>query len=120
MMKNRWTALICAAVTALGFCVIRWPLLELHGMLQWPLILAIVTLAVCAAAFLLRNRVLPVCAAGGYLVGFGAGELFHTAGTDPGGGKTDDLWLIWTAVLLAAILVGVVVSIVSAVRRRRS
>ena len=42
------------------------------------------------------------------LVGFLAGTLFHAEGLDSGGGKTDNLWMIWTVVFLVCILAGVV------------
>ena len=68
-------------------------------------------IAVLIISFLLKCQHLPLISANGYLVGFVAGLSFRTNGFDPGGGRTNNMWLIWLVVWLGVALIGVVADI---------
>ena len=95
-----------------GFLLCRFVFFELHGMKEWPVDLFVVGLIVLLISLLARRKYVPWFAAGGYFLGFLAGIIFHTEGFDPGGGKTDNLWQIWTVVFVVCILAGIVFEIV--------
>lgn len=114
-MKSRTFGLVSLAVLAGAFLVIRFPLLFLHGMKEWPLdLFAVGAVVIALSGILLRARRLPVFAAAGYLLGFAAGCLWQQSDA-PG---NSDLWIIWTAVFLVLILVGIAAEIL-AYRRRK-
>lgn len=99
--------LISLGALLLGFLLCRYAFFGLHGMKEWPVDLLIVGMAALLISLLARKQYVPWFIAIGYALGFCMGVLFHTEGTDPGGGKTDNLWVIWTVVFLGCIFAGV-------------
>ena len=99
-------ALPFAALLA-GYGLIRYGLFFIHGMKAWPNLLAGAGLIVLAAAVLTGGRRTAWMAALGYAAGFLPGVLFGADGTDPGGGGTNNLWIIWTAAYGLFILGGI-------------
>lgn len=99
--------LISLGVLLLGFLLCRYVFFDLHGMKEWPFDLLMFGLVALLLSLLARKQYVPWFIAIGYALGFCMGVLFHTEGTDPGGGKTDNLWVIWTVVFLGCILAGV-------------
>ena len=117
-VRALWTAGSLLAV-GIGYLLCRYTFFELHGMKQWPTILfGFCLFAVLVAAFFDARRVMLGTVAG-YPVGLVLGLIFQTDGTDPGGGRTNNLWLIWTAVILAAILAGIVWELASRYGKRK-
>ena len=117
-VRALWTAGSLLAV-GIGYLLCRYTFFELHGMKQWPTILfGFCLFAVLVAAFFDARRVMLGTVAG-YPVGLVLGLIFQTDGADPGGGRTNNLWLIWTAVILAAILAGIVWELASRYGKRK-
>jgi len=79
-----------------------------HDMRQWPSILFIFGLVVIAIAAFFYCRKVMIGAAAGYIAGFALAWLFNTDGVDPGGGATNNAWIIWTVTLLVLIFAGAV------------
>lgn len=107
MKKRMAGALSLIGLTGayLGF---RYPLLILHGMKEWPLILFLVgALVISISGLVLGQKVLPILTFLGYVLGFAAGYIFQR---DSGVGL-NNMWIIWSGVSLLAILVGGVVEI---------
>ena len=98
-------------ILLIGFLLCRFVFFELHGMREWPFDLWIAGVVVILASLIARKQLVPWFTAVGYLLGFFAGLIFHTEGSDPGGGRTDNLWQIWTVVFAVCILVGVIFEI---------
>lgn len=97
----------------LGFVICRYAVFgTIHQMKDWPFLLLFVGIAVLLLSLFARKQNLPLFTALGYSLGFWLGALFHTEGVDPGGGKTDNLWIIWTAVFLGCILAGSILEVV--------
>ncbi len=103
--------LISLGILLLGFLLCRYAFFGLHGMKEWPIDLFKVGIAAILISLFARKQYVPWFVAGGYILGFWLGVLFHTEGTDPGGGKTDNLWIIWTVVFLGCILAGILCEI---------
>lgn len=109
--KVLFAHLICLGILLIGFVLCRYVFFDLHGMKEWPIDLFIAGLAALLVSLFARKQYVPWFTAGGYVLGFLLGVLFHTEGTDPGGGKTDNLWIIWTVVLAVCILAGILYEI---------
>ena len=90
----------------------RFVFFGLHGMKEWPVDLFVAGLAVLLISLIARKRYVPWFTSAGYFVGFLAGIIFHKEGFDPGGGRTDNLWQIWTIVFVVCILTGIIFEIV--------
>ena len=104
LMNNRKGLLAEMVLLVLvSYIGIRYLLFDLHGMKQWPLVLGILSLIVLAAAYLARAGWVLLGAGAGYPCGFLIGWLLCSESVDPGGGRTSNLWIIWTASLLAII-----------------
>lgn len=104
--------LISFEVLLLGFVICRYVFFALHGMKEWPVNLLIVGIVALLISLLAKKLYVPWFIAIGHFVGFWLGVLLHTEGYDPGGGKTDNLWVIWTVVFLICILAGIVFEII--------
>lgn len=109
--------LISFGILLLGFVLCRYTFFGLHGMKEWPLDLLIVGIAALLISLLARKQYVPWFITIGYVLGFWLGVLFHTEGTDSGGGKTDNLWIIWTIVFFVCIFAGVLFEIVKKWRK---
>ena len=109
VMQNH---LISLVLLVLGFLIFRYGVFDLHGMKEWPLDLLIAGVLIWFLSLLGGKKYAPWFIPAGYFLGFWMGVLLHTEGTDPGGGTTDNLWIIWTVVFLACILAGIVTEIV--------
>lgn len=110
--------LVSLGVLLLGFLICRYAVFGvIHGMKEWPLNLFLVGLIALLISLLAGKQYAPWFTSVGYSLGFWLGVLFHTEGYDPGGGKTDNLWIIWTIVFLACILAGFAVEVAGKWRR---
>jgi len=106
---------LCALCAAFLLC--RYVFFDLHGMIQWPRLLFILGVVVIALARFSKAKRVSVFTAIAYIGGFLAGLAFQTGGTDPGGGKTNDFWMIWTAVFFCGIVIGIIWDFVSASKK---
>ena len=103
--------LISLGVLCIGFVFIRYILLELHGMKQWPLVLCIAAIMVIGFSYIVNAKIVPLTTALSYIVGFDVGYLLQADGVDAGGGRTSNLWIIWTAVMFGAIVLSVIIEV---------
>ena len=114
MEKNKNLLLthgISFGILLIGFLFCRFAFFELHGMREWPFDLWIAGVVVILVSLIAKKQLVPWFTSVGYLVGFLTGVIFHTEGFDPGGGRTDNLWQIWTIVFAVCILAGVIFEI---------
>ena len=98
--------LISSAILLGDFLLCRYLFFDLHGMKDWPEFMLGLGIFVLVVSFLLKGQHLPLISANGYLAGFVAGLVFRTNGVDPGGGRTNNMWLIWLVVWLGFALIG--------------
>ena len=93
---------------AISYWIFRYALFEIHGMKQWPNVLAIVSLIIIIIAFINNRRAISMMTIVGYIGGFVLAMLFNTDGIDQGGGRTNNGWIIWGIVFIVSILVGII------------
>ena len=110
--KVLFAHLASLGILLLGFVLCRYVFFGLHGMKEWPVDLLIAGLIVHMVSMLAKKPYVPWFTSGGYSLGFWLGVIFHTEGFDHGGGRTDNLWQIWTIVFAVCILAGVIVELV--------
>jgi len=96
-----------AVLLGISYWLARYVLFSLHGMKQWPDWLAILSLLIILAATVFKSRVLSIATVAGYIGGFILAMIFNQDGLDAGGGRTNNAWIIWGAVWISSILLGV-------------
>lgn len=115
LQKNKPLLLVhlySLGILLLGFIICRYATFgSIHEMKEWPFDLLIAGLVVQLVALLARKQYVQWFSAVGYSLGFWLGAIFHKEGFDPGGGRTDNLWQIWTIVFLVCILAGIIFEI---------
>lgn len=97
----------------------RHTFLDLHGMHEWPTVLAVVSAVLITVAGLADFRKLPKNALAGYVLGFAAARFFAGDGVDPGGGATSNAWLIWGGVFALLCLRGIIATVLARTVRSR-
>ena len=104
-----------AVVLLLSYLVVRYPLLYLHNMKEWPLDLLIFSLIIEIIVFFWKNILVSISLPVGYILGFILGNLFHEM-VPHGPEMSNNFWWIWTETLVivagAAILVSLIISLV--------
>ena len=99
---------IVGTVIALCACFLfaRFTFFEAHGNVQWPAVLLVVGLVVLCFASIFNCKKVMMLTVLGYIGGFAAGILFGVDGVDPGGGATNNWWMIWTISFIVLIIIG--------------
>lgn len=97
----------------ISYWLCRFSFFEMHGMKQWPDLLAILSITIIVIATIFGNRIIPVATIVGYMGGFILAMIFNTDGVDPGGGRTNNAWIIWGTVFIFLILIGIVLDFIS-------
>lgn len=106
-MRKRVTGIAALASIVAAYVVFRYPLFSLHGMKDFPLYLCILGAVLIAISGIGKgNRILPMAAALGYILGFPAGKLFERNYSE----GLNSMWIIWLICFAAAILLGVIVN----------
>ena len=116
--KNIVMHLSALGVLLVEYLLVRYALIGLHGMQQWPVMLLGFGMIVIAISFFLKKRILPIIASLSYLLSFVIGVIFQTDGTDPGGGSTNNLWIIWTVSMIVLVVIGNVIERIYRKRKR--
>lgn len=106
--KRILSHLLSLGALCLAFVLCRYVLWQPHGRMQWSKLLFSVSGGLCLLSFVTKARILPAFIPLAYFVGFLAGGIFQTDGIDPGGGRTNNFWIIWTFVYIGLLLIGAV------------
>jgi len=116
-VKKRTVGIAALVALFAEYFLLRYPLLHLHRMKEWPLDLVVAALVISGIAVWVKNRIVPVCAVIGYAVGFAAGYFFQISEPVK---MTNNLWIIWTLTLLGFIVLGVILSVVKAKQKKKT
>lgn len=103
--KILWGASM-TGLLAVSYSLCRFAFFEMHGMKDWPNILAAVGLIIIVIASILGRPILSVSTVLGYMGGFVLAMIFHSSSIDQGGGRTDNAWLIWGCIFILSIIAG--------------
>ena len=79
-----------------------------HYMKQWPVALCVLGAVVIILACIANYRKTVFFAPIGYGLGFVLAMVFNTDGLDPGGGTTNNGWIIWTVSFLVIVAIGAI------------
>lgn len=105
-----------AAILTAEWLLVRFPLLDLHGMKEWPWDLFVIGLIAVVIAGALGAKWAALGAVTGYLTGFFCGVIFNFPGPAP---DTTAGWAVWTFVFLAGILLGIAASVIIPIVSKR-
>lgn len=97
----------------ISYWLCRYTFFEMHGMKDWPNLLAMLSVFILVAATIFGNRIISVATIIGYLGGFILAMIFNTDGVDPRGGRTNNAWIIWGAVFIFSILIGIILTLIN-------
>ena len=111
MKKRMLQYLLWMSILCTGFILCRYIFFFAHGMKEWPVVLFVCGAVVVAVSFFAKAKYVPAVVSTAYTLSFVIGVLFQTDGVDPGGGGTNNLWIIWTAVFLITIILSVVLEL---------
>ncbi|NLK43134.1 MAG: hypothetical protein GX300_01925 [Tissierellia bacterium] len=106
-LKNKisWGT-ISLGLFAIIYCLCRFAFFDVHRMKQWPNLLAVLGLIIIVIASIRGRRILSITTISGYLAGFILGMVLNTDGIDPGGGRTNNAWIIWGSVFIISVVIG--------------
>ena len=106
-MKKKFTQSVSRLlVLFVSWFIVRYPLLHLHGMHQWPMFLLVIGIPVVVGSTFAGCRILPDMVSPAYLIGFFLAHFTQNTGFDPGGGATSDLWIRWLIFYILCMLIG--------------
>ena len=97
---------------ALAYKLIRYNYFHLHGMKDWPNMLAITSAVIIILFSIFGKRISSIATVLAYIGGFVLAMLLNSDGVDPGGGRTNNGWIIWTLVYIIILLGGIVIDFV--------
>lgn len=89
-------------------------------MKEWSFDLFAFSLIVIGVSFFVQAKFVSIAASFAYIAGFVVGLLFHTESVDAGGGRTDNLWIVWTGILVCAVILSALYEIVKKNKERNS
>ncbi|XCP85021.1 hypothetical protein ABXS75_18670 [Roseburia hominis] len=118
--KNLLVHLVSLLILCVGYVLTRYIFFGIHGMKQWPLVLFICGVVVIVISFICQANLVPVFTAVTYIIGFIAGVIFQTDGIDAGGGKTNNLWIIWTVVFACSVISASINELIAAWKKQSS
>ena len=93
-------------ILIMGFVLGRYVFFDVHGMKEFPATLLVLGLVVMLISILTSKKVVPYFISVGYIIGFVFGFLFQVTKMDANGVSVNNLWVIWTSVYVAFIIVG--------------
>lgn len=116
--KNLILHLVSLSILCVGYVLARYIFLDLHGMKQWPLVLFVCGIVVIGISLIAKAKQVPIFTALSYIVGFVAGAIFQTDGLDARGGRTNNLWIIWTVVFVCFTLASILTELLAARKKK--
>lgn len=110
--KSLW-GISMIALLGISYWLCRYTFFEMHGMKQWPNLLAIISITILVIATIFGNRLISTAVVIGYMGGFILAMTFNTYGIDQGGGGTNNAWKIWVTSFLLSIIFGIILTFIS-------
>ena len=97
---------ITLGILLVGFILGRYVFFDVHGMKEFPVVLLVLGLVVMVISVLTTKKILPYFISVGYIIGFVFGFIFQVTKMDANGVSVNNLWVIWTVVYVAFIVLG--------------
>lgn len=113
-MKKRIVSVTSLFAIVAAYFIFEYPLIGLHEMKSFPLYLLIAGIIVIAIFGIIKGyQITPIFTVVGYIIGFFAGYFFKTTSYDLGGGRLDNMWIIWMNSYLGTIILGIIIDFIS-------
>lgn len=112
MKKNNSNILLPLVIHIFSFINIRYILFDIHGMKQLPLILFLCVFIAIIASALIKAKIIPYIISISYPIGFIIALTFQKNGTDPGGGRTNNLWVIWVSSIIVIVIISIIIEFI--------
>lgn len=116
--KSLW-GISMIGLLGISYWLCRYTFFEMHGMKQWPNLLAILSFAILVIASIFGNQRISVATLIGYMGGFILAMIFNTDSIDPGGGRTNNAWIIWGTIFGFSILIGFILDFISKQKHKK-
>ncbi len=116
--KSLW-GISMIGLLGISYWLARYTFFEMHGMKQWPNLLAILSFAILVIASIFGNQRISVATLIGYMGGFILAMIFNTDSIDPGGGRTNNAWIIWGTIFGFSILIGFILDFISKQKHKK-
>jgi hypothetical protein len=110
--KSLW-GISMIGLLGISYWLCRYTFFDLHGMKQWPNLLAFTSIFLLVIAAIFGNRIISAAIVIGYMGGFIIAMIFNTDDIGPHGGRINNAWIIWGAIFLLSILIGFVLSLIT-------
>ena len=104
---------------AISYWLCRFVFFGMHGMKQWPNMLAVVAFIIILIGSIGGRYSLSVATNVGYIGGFVLAMILNTDGVDQGGGGTNNAWKIWGTVFVCSILIGIIWGYISKQKHKK-
>lgn len=78
-----------------------------HKSKEWPLDLFLFGFAIIIIASCFYFKKVMVSTVAGYIIGYICAIIFNKDGRDPGGGRTNNAWIIWLISFLVIVIIGI-------------
>lgn len=104
--KSLW-GISMIGLLGISYWLCRYTFLDMHGMKQWPDLLAILSITIIVIATIFGKRLISASTVIGYMGGFIFAMTFNTYGIDQGGSRTNNAWQIWGSIFGLSILIGI-------------
>ncbi|WP_313183785.1 hypothetical protein [Lacrimispora sp.] len=96
----------------ISYLLCQYGFITLHNSKEWPLVLFLFGYVIILIGSFFYLKKLMVSTVAGYIIGFLCGIMFNKDGMDPGGGRTNNAWLIWTFSFLGIVIIGIIWEII--------
>lgn len=80
----------------LSYLFVRYGLFSLHGMKAWPPFMALLALGLLELALYKNKKRMQVFVVAAYSLTFLGAKFFSAKAYDPGGGRLDSTWILWS------------------------
>lgn len=119
-MKKRSVGIVSLCCMFISYYAVRYLLFDWHGMKSFPFYLLVAGIIVIAVSgIIIGSKLTSIFTTAGYIVGFFIGYIFQADSFDPGGGRLNNMWVIWTVSFVAAIIAGIFIDIFCKIRQKR-
>lgn len=114
MLSKSLKSKLLWGVSSLGYLALAYRLVvynffHMHGMIDWPKNLAIIGGIIIIILSIFGRRISSLFTVGGYILGFAVAMIFNSDGLDPGGGNTNNGWIIWTVTFIIIVVAGFII-----------
>lgn len=102
------------AILLASYLLVRFVFFDLHGMKDFPSLLAFIAGSILLLSVLMNKKLLSIFTVIGYLLGFIIAMFFNSDSYDPGGGILNNAWIIWMITFFISLGIGWLLEIISA------